>query len=676
MTIKSKTILLLLVCSLVPLAFISGESFLSARAALEAQVTRVLQADSDATLAQLEDFFEKAAVDFDSWSTAPAMQDVLIDDGEGLIGGMITRLQQQYPHFGALMVVSDGGTVIASSDGSDLGRDLSGFDAVAKALRGAQINGGAGSSDIVGFDNVVLAAPIRANYDREAIIGAVIGFVDWRWVRRMLSEVTVVGTPQGKDHFLVLVDEQHRQTFYQSQHFAADGEVRALANADPHGAADGHAHATADVSVTESHEGVTEGVFARAEALISTSTSDGRKHFPDPGWIMHTVVTKDVAYADVHVLRNRLTWIAGVVALLVAAVGYFGANTMSRPIVRLTRVMGELAQGRLDVETPDRRGADEISRMARAVKVFKDNAIEKVRLEEAQAASQQRTETEKRTGMHEMADRFELSVKDMVDGVSSAATEMQATAQQMSATAEETSRQSGNVASASEAAAANVQTVAATAEEMSASISEIGRQVMQSANIAQNAVAEAETTNETVQGLAEAAVKIGQVVDLINDIAGQTNLLALNATIEAARAGEAGKGFAVVAQEVKNLANQTAKATEEISQQITAIQDETNDAVGAIEKIRSIIGEIDDIATTISSAVEEQGASTQEIARSVQQAARGTQDVNENIENVSTAAGETGAAAGQVLTASQEMSRQAEGLRAEVERFLGEVRAG
>jgi methyl-accepting chemotaxis protein len=199
---------------------------------------------------------------------------------------------------------------------------------------------------------------------------------------------------------------------------------------------------------------------------------------------------------------------------------------------------------------------------------------------------------------------------------------------------------------------------------------------MQSAKIAQSAVQEAEATNETVRGLADAASKIGEVVDLINDIAGQTNLLALNATIEAARAGEAGKGFAVVAQEVKNLANQTAKATEEISSQIGAVQEETTEAVTAIEKIRGIIGEVNDIATTISSAVEEQGVSTQEIARNVQQAATGTQDVNANIENVRKAAGETGVAANQVLNASQEMSRQAEGLRSEVDRFLKEIRTG
>ena len=366
--------------------------------------------------------------------------------------------------------------------------------------------------------------------------------------------------------------------------------------------------------------------------------------------------------------------LAGIVAALVlGAILTWLGGTITRPISKLTAVMRSLADGRLDVQVEQGR-RDEIGDMAQAVQVFKDNAIDKVRLEEEQAAATQRAEEEKRQTLNEMADRFERTVKEVVDGVSSSATEMQATSQQMSATAEETSRQSANVATASDQATANVQTVAATAEELSASIAEIGRQVMQSAKIAENAVNEAEATNETVKGLADAAQKIGEVVDLINDIAGQTNLLALNATIEAARAGEAGKGFAVVAQEVKNLANQTAKATEEISTQISAVQEETNDAVLAIEKIRSIIGEVNDIATTISSAVEEQGVSTQEIARNVQQAARGTQDVNANIESVSRAAGETGVAANQVLNASQEMARQAEGLRGEVDRFLAEVR--
>jgi methyl-accepting chemotaxis protein len=354
-------------------------------------------------------------------------------------------------------------------------------------------------------------------------------------------------------------------------------------------------------------------------------------------------------------------------------VAVFLHGQVLKPVRNASRALDDMRQGRLDADM-SRTRLREFEAIRSSLEGFRQALLDTRRLEEEKKADRSaREETANRVlGRCEQCDR---TAKDSLQAVSSSATEMQATAQQMSATAEETSRQSANVATSSDEATANVQTVAATAEELSASITEIGRQVTQSAKVAQDAVAEAESTNQTVQGLAEAASKIGDVVKLITDIAGQTNLLALNATIEAARAGEAGKGFAVVAQEVKNLANQTAKATEEISTQIGAVQDETAGAVGAIEKIRSIIGEVDEIATTISSAVEEQGVSTQEIARNVQQAARGTQGVNESIESVNRAAGETGSAAGQVLGAAQEMSQRAEGLRGEVEKFLQEIRA-
>ena len=275
----------------------------------------------------------------------------------------------------------------------------------------------------------------------------------------------------------------------------------------------------------------------------------------------------------------------------------------------------------------------------------------------------------------EMAGNFESNVKTVVESVASASTEMEMSARTLSATAEEASSQSTAVAAASEEASTNVQTVAAAAEQLAQSVEEVGRQVQQSSTIASNAVSEAQKTNEEVEGLATAAEKIGEVVGLINDIASQTNLLALNATIEAARAGDAGKGFAVVATEVKSLADQTATATEDISSQISAIQNATENAVKAIKGISGTIGELSEISSAIASAVEEQSAATREIAQSVEQAAAGTADVSQNITGVTSGAQQTGDASAQVLEAASELSKQAETLRSQVDGFLVEVRS-
>ena len=275
----------------------------------------------------------------------------------------------------------------------------------------------------------------------------------------------------------------------------------------------------------------------------------------------------------------------------------------------------------------------------------------------------------------EMADNFESNVKTVVESVASASTEMEMSARTLSATAEEASSQSTAVAAASEEASTNVQTVTAAAEQLAQSVEEVGRQVQQSSTIASNAVSEAQKTNEEAEGLATAAEKIGEVVGLINDIASQTNLLALNATIEAARAGDAGKGFAVVATEVKSLADQTATATEDISSQISAIQNATENAVKAIKGISGTIGELSEISSAIASAVEEQSAATREIAQSVEQAAAGTADVSQNITGVTSGAQQTGDASAQVLEAASELSKQAETLRSQVDGFLVEVRS-
>ena len=370
-------------------------------------------------------------------------------------------------------------------------------------------------------------------------------------------------------------------------------------------------------------------------------------------------------------------WIIG--ALLLAAVlsmvaGYLIVRAVAQPIARTTDIMRGLAKHDLSVmvEGLDRR--DEIGEMAKAVQVFKENMIEGDRLAAEQKAEQTKKER-RQAAVEGFIERFDQSASAALGSLASASAEMQSTAQSMSATAEETSRQATAVAAAAEQATGNVQTVASAAEELSSSIAEISRQVAESTRIASQAVTDATKTNDQVKALAEAAQKIGEVVKLINDIAGQTNLLALNATIEAARAGEAGKGFAVVASEVKSLATQTAKATEDIASQVKAIQSATGDSVAAIEGISGTITRINEIATTVASAVEEQGAATKEIARNVQQAAAGTTEVSSNISGVTKAAGETGAASNQVMGAAGELARQGEKLRAEVDRFLADIRA-
>jgi len=347
---------------------------------------------------------------------------------------------------------------------------------------------------------------------------------------------------------------------------------------------------------------------------------------------------------------------------------------VSRPVKSMAAQMDKLAHGDLEIAVVGQERRDEVGILARALEVFKKNTIEARQLAAAQEA--ERAVKEKRAAALEtLTQSFEAKVGNLVSLLSTAATEMQATSQSMSSMAGDTSQRSVTVAAAAEEASANVQTVASAAEELSASVTEITRQVAQSAKIAGKAVEDAKRTDATVQTLASGAQKIGEVVTLIQQIASQTNLLALNATIEAARAGEAGKGFAVVASEVKSLANQTAKATEEISGQIEQIRSATGEAVEAIRGIGQVIDEINGIAAQIASAVEQQGATTKEIARNVQQAASGAQEVTRNIASVKESTTASGAAADQVLAAASEVSRQAEGLTAEVNSFITEVKA-
>jgi methyl-accepting chemotaxis protein len=358
-----------------------------------------------------------------------------------------------------------------------------------------------------------------------------------------------------------------------------------------------------------------------------------------------------------------------------AVLAWLIGHGISRPVIGMVVAMRALANGDKAVEIPGVGRQDEIGQMAETVAVFKANMIETERLRVEQEMQKQRTADERRKTMLDLAARFEATAGSIVTGVTAQATELQATAQSMASIAEETSHQASTVAAASEQATQNVNTVAASTEELSASVREILQRVTESTHLTSETAREANAANTDIQALSSAMDRIGQVVGLINGIAGQTNLLALNATIEAARAGDAGKGFAVVASEVKALANQTAKATEEISTQIAAIQAATKGSADAIQRIVTRITKVSETATAIASAVEEQGAATAEIARNVAEAAKGTGEVTTNIVGVNTAAQQTGAAAGQMLAAASSLSQNSENLKTQVDAFLHEVRA-
>ena len=365
----------------------------------------------------------------------------------------------------------------------------------------------------------------------------------------------------------------------------------------------------------------------------------------------------------------------GLAVVIVTGASFLIGRSISTALSAMVHAMIRLAGGDVTIAIPSLGRKDEVGEMAAAVQVFQANMIETERLRAEQSAAEQRQLQQRKTDMHKLADGFEGAVGEIIEIVSSAATELEASANALKTTAARSQELATVVAAASEEATTNVQSVASASEELTASVNEISRQVQESSQVAKDAVDQAQKTNHRVGELSKAASRIGDVVELINIIAGQTNLLALNATIEAARAGEAGRGFAVVASEVKALAEQTAKATGEIGQQIAGIQAATQESVGAIKEIGDTIGRMSEISSTIAAAVEEQGAATQEISRNIQHAAEGTSQVSSNIVNVQRGSSETGSASSQVLSAAQSLSIESNRLKLEVGKFLNSVRA-
>jgi len=393
------------------------------------------------------------------------------------------------------------------------------------------------------------------------------------------------------------------------------------------------------------------------------------------GWLFATGTYIDDVTAQFWSEMAILGGLGGGLLVVITVVVILLSRTIARPIRQLSAITRDIAAGQFGSDIPAVTRRDEIGTLAQAVAQLRDEARQAAEMRAARRERDKRAEDEKHQTMITLAGTFETAVMGLVKGVSSQADEMETTAGRLTDGARQASREAAAVSAAAQQATANVQTVASAAEELSSSISEISRRVVEAAQVSSEAADETTRTNQMVEGLTRTADKIGEVVNLINDIASQTNLLALNATIEAARAGDAGKGFAVVANEVKHLANQTARATDEISGQIAAVQEETRRTVEAIGKIRAVIDHVRQISSDIAAAVEQQGAATQEIARNVQEAARGTQDVSANIVEISRTVEETVSSADQVAAASRALAQNAGSLQGEVSRFLDTVRA-
>lgn len=532
-------------------------------------------------------------------------------------------------------------------------------------------------SDIIGADNYLIpfSAPVRNGAGE--VVAVWVNFADFGLVEEIVAtfyqdyvgygmeeaEITVLD-PEGR--ILVDFDPAGQGWTQYARNFEVIGRFN-LAEAGVAAAQRAIAGETGSMVATHARKNI--------DQASGFAFSKGAYGYPGLGWSSLIRVPVDQAFATINFVQRVMIGAIVIAALLAMAAGLLVGGIAVRPIKGLTRFMSALADGDLDGEVPGRHRADELGAMAKAVRVFQKNAVHARELEVEQQHATERAEEEKRELMERMAREFEQSVGGIVGNLGGAAGRIQDVVRDLNSTVDTTRDQTGSAATASEQAAASVQTVAASASQLSASITEISSKVAESATVADEAVQEAENTRATVDQLVSSSARIGEVIDLINDIAEQTNLLALNATIEAARAGDAGKGFAVVANEVKSLATQTARATEEISSQIAEVQKSTQDASQAIKGIGLTIGRISEISSVVAAAVEEQGTATQEISKSAEQAALGTTEVSSNIQHVNTGVGDVSSATGVMTDSAQHVSVQSDALKDAVSGFLDTVRA-
>ena len=711
-SIRNKVVVLLLIFGILPAAVVFGIIMSQTSAVEEKLQARVLETAIAMNDVIDRNLFERygdvqafglnsAAREPSNWGN-PRTDNELVSAMNGYMTG--------YGIYKLMMLVGTDGSVLAVNTvgpkgneidtGGLYGRSFAEANWFKKAIAGNFLEGSNGLTGTVveqahvesvvaefdGSDGYVLtfAAPVRDQVG--SVIGVWVNFADFGLVEEIVAsfferlaqdgmssaELTILD-PEGR----IIVDyDPAGQGFSGIAEYRRNPEIIGKFNLVEKGV-------KAAVEAVKGNTGAIVANHARKKIDQASGYlhSAGAYDYPGLGWSALARIPTDEAFAlwKNLMLVLEIALIAGILAII--AIGLFVGTKASSPMVAMTNAMKRLADGDLLAEVPLRDRGDELGSMAQAVDVFKQNAIERERMEGEQTKAREaeearlRAEAERAASVSKMIEDFDSAAKQMLSGVTAAAEQLKSSANAMSSSADESSQRTTAVAGASEEASVNVQTVASATEEMTASVQEIARRVTHSSEIASTAVREAEGANAKVESLAAAAQKIGEVVSLINDIADQTNLLALNATIEAARAGDAGKGFAVVASEVKSLASQTGQATEEIGGQITAIQAATTDAVAAIQSIAKTIGEISEVATTVASAVEEQEAATREIAENIQQAASGTQQVSTNITEVSRGVQETGTAASQVLEASNQLSKQAADLQTSISSFLDNVKA-